>query len=79
MTREQAVQVARMRSAAAAAWVRFLRTRKVPAYWPELALLAESERDAVRRVVLQTRARWAWQQVWEAELPRSTVDGRRFA
>lgn len=68
-----------MRAAAAAAWVRFLRTRVVPEYWPELALLDVLERAVVRRYVLQRREEWAWQQVWKAAAPRHTVDGRRFA
>lgn len=68
-----------MRDAVAVAWGRFLRTWVVPEYWPELALLDLVERAVVRRYVLQLREEWAWQQVWAAGLPRSTVDGRRIA
>jgi uncharacterized protein YfaQ (DUF2300 family) len=65
------VRIRRMRHAAMSAWRRFLRTRKLPAYWPELAMLDPEDRAFVKGV-LRDRC------VWLASAPRSTVDGRRF-
>jgi hypothetical protein len=53
----QATSLARMRRAAIVAWDRYERTRKLPAYWPELALLEPEEREAVK-VALAERAVW---------------------
>jgi hypothetical protein len=53
----QATSLARMRRAAIVAWDRYERTRKLPAYWPELALLEPEERAAVK-VALAERAVW---------------------
>jgi hypothetical protein len=53
----QPTSVARMRRAAIVAWDRYERTRKLPAYWPELALLEPEEREAVK-LALAERAVW---------------------
>lgn len=51
------VRLSRMRVAAMAAWRRYLRTRKLPAYWPELAMLDPVERAAVK-AILRDRCVW---------------------
>jgi hypothetical protein len=66
------LRVARARHALRAAWDRYLRTRKLPATWPELALLDDEDRARVKAVIRD-------QCVWLAGAPRFTADGRRFA
>ncbi len=65
--------------AARAAWGRWLRTGKLPAYWPELAVLTPAERDAARVAVHRVRAEYAARKAYDAGAPRHTSDGRRIS
>jgi uncharacterized protein YfaQ (DUF2300 family) len=57
-------QADRVQRAANAAWDRYRKTRKLPAFWPELNLLAPNERAAVKEAVRDLA-------VWRATAPNA--------